>query len=273
MTFDQSEISRFGGRPVDLYKFVSGAQEWLYTTEKAGFTFDGDAYLGRAISHTEPNDSADNPGQIRITLPDDDALVQFFINGVPALPIQVTIFRVHRDAPTDERIMFLGEVSSDDSTLPAGTLVCDPLQGRFVLQVPRGLYQRDQCIWTLGDPDTCGLDLAPFTHTSTVSALNVLGTNWVTVAGAATFGGADPNYFKDGVLVFGEYRAMIESQVGDQVKLMQRIPSLIVTSPVSLIAGDDHHYTTCRDKFNNIARAMVFPNLPLANVWYGRGVA
>ncbi len=273
MAFDLAESSRSGGRPVDLYKFVSGAQEWRYTTESAGFTYASQVYLARAITHSEPNDAADNPGQIRITLPDNDALAQFFINGVPALPIQVTIYQIHRNDPTDERIIFIGEVSSDDSDLPVGTLVCDPIQGRFILGVPRGLFQREQCIWTLGDPNTCGLDLTPFTLANVaVSAVSTVNLGWITVPGAAAFGGSDPIYFKDGVLVFGEYRGMIDAQAGNDIKLMQRIPSLIVGSIVSLIAGDDHRVETCRDKFNNAAQAMVFPAMPFSNPWYGRGI-
>lgn len=273
MSFNSYELSQYDGEPIDCYRFISGAQEWLYTSNATAFALEGGDHAGtfvpNAITHTEPSQGQDSPGQIRITLPANDPLVEFFLNGVPAMPIQVNIYRVHRPEPSAYRIMFMGEVTSDDSDLPVGSFLVDPMIGRFSLKFPRGLYQREQCIWTLGQAGTCDLTLTPFILASTVTA--VTGVR-VTVDGAADFGGDDPDYFSLGVLGFGEYRVHIEKQDGDVMRLQTRIPSLIIGSEVELLAGDDHSLTTCRDKFVNAHRMMAFPNLPLANVWYGRGL-
>lgn len=114
----------------------------------------------------------------------------------------------------------------------------------------------------LGDAE-CGVNLASFTHTGTISA--------VTSRRIFTVSVSQPDgYFDAGICEFTSGNNLgakleIRRHVGSQIELM-----LPVTRPINsgdgvkLIAGCDRTRATCRDKFDNVERGRFFPDMPNA---------
>ncbi len=263
------DVSPSTGKPFYLYRFVQGVNEWFYTSQLRARTYAGDSYLATAITHSEiEGGGADAPGAVTITLPTMTTLAAELQIGADSAPIDVTIFRGHRQAPTTPAAIFMGEIASIEVQDEVSTLQVTPLRAQFDAKIPRGLIQRMQCAWITYEAGTCNVNPATFTFAGTVSAVSGL---QVTVTGAAAFAPTDPSFFALGVLTFGGRKGMIEAQTGDVLTLLTGVPGMIVGSSVSLLAGDDRQPGTCRDKFNNVARYLAFPHMPTTSPFFGQG--
>jgi uncharacterized phage protein (TIGR02218 family) len=117
------------------------------------------------------------------------------------------------------------------------------------------------CRATLGD-SACGVDLGPFTHTATVTAVqqeqsifqvDVVQADGYFKYGKATFTSGN----NDGLSV------EIKDNAGARITLMLPIRSPIeVGDDVTLIRGCDKTRATCRDVFGNVIRMRAEPDAP-----------
>lgn len=118
----------------------------------------------------------------------------------------------------------------------------------------------------LGDAE-CGVNLASFTHTGTVSTATSRRVFTVSVSKA-------DDYFSAGLCKFTGGNnlgtvAEIRRNVGTQIELMLPVSRPINPGdPVELIAGCDRTRSTCRNKFNNVIRLRGFPDSPNARKAY-----
>jgi hypothetical protein len=232
-------------------------------------SYEGERFEPLEINHGEiERGSEDNPGAVPVTLPTDSAIGLVLQAGSAPTPISLRISMQQLGDPADPAIIFNGELRGADFQDEICTVQAIPLQSRINVTMPRGRWQRKQCVWNTFDPDTCRVDPAPFTFAGTVSAIDGL---TVTVTGAGAFN-TDPAFFALGVLTKGEYKGMIETQDGDDILLQRMIPGLLVGDSVSLLAGDDRTKETCLVKFNNIERHMAFYQIPTLNPHYGQGL-
>lgn len=117
------------------------------------------------------------------------------------------------------------------------------------------------CRATLGDA-ACGVNLVPFTHTTTVSSVQEPRSIF-------RVGISQPDhYFRFGKATFtsGDNSGLsmeIKDNVGDRIVLALPIRSEIDPGDgVTLIIGDDKTRATCRDVFNNALRFRGEPDLP-----------
>lgn len=267
--YRELEKSSFQGKPGEIYHFFRGSEDWCYTSGKRNIVFEGNTFIPTSIERTDPQSGgSDAVGQITITMPTDTALGLALKAGAPASSVQIKIIRYHRPHLSSPAVIFIGEVATTEFQGDVAVLTCDPPTAQLSLPIPRGLIQKEHCVWSTYDPVTCKVNPATFTFNGNVSAINGL---WVTVPGAAAFN-ADPNFFTFGVLSRGEHKGMIEEQDGDSVRLIELLPSLIVTDAVSLLAGDDRTLETCRIKFGNQLRRLAFRDAPVTNPFYGRGL-
>lgn len=272
-TYASYESSEELGSPAFIYKFVQGANEWFYSgTEQ--LTFEGNTYLAVPITHGSfGQGGGDNPGNVEIELPTATALGFLFQQGTPEGTVDVTIYEFHRGAGLAPIIRFLGEVQSGRFEGENGTLICAPWASLMDFQVPRGTMHKDMCTWITYDPLTCKVSASSFTFAGTVSAISTNG-RVVTVPGATAFvptvtgGAADPRMFWKGVLTKGGRRMMIVEQSGDDMILLERMPGLVVSDAVELLAGDDLSAQTCRDRFKNAGRRLAHPKMPSVSPWY-----
>ena len=263
------EKSRDKGKPRYFYHFFRGTEDWYYTDFRIPQSYNGDAYLPLEIIHGEiERGSDDNPGAVEVTLPKDSAVGVVLQEGSAPTPISLRISMMQALDAADPAIIFNGELRGADITEATCVVQAVPLQSRINVIMPRGRWQRKQCVWNTYDPDTCGVSKTGFSFNGTVSAIDGL---TITVTGAAAFNAAT-DFFALGVMSFGEYKGMIEKQDGDNLLLQHAIPGLIVGSSVNLLAGDDRTKETCLIKFNNISRHMGFSQIPTTNPHYGQGL-
>lgn len=274
--YREFEKSPFQGKPGEIYHFFRGSEDWCYTSGKRNIVFEGNTFIPTSIKRTDPQSGgSDAVGQITVTMPTDTALGLALKAGAPASSVQLRIIRYHRPHLSSPAIIFVGEVASTDCQGDVAVLTCDPPTAQLTLPIPRGLIQKEHCVWSFTDPFTCKVNPATFTFNGSVSVIDGL---WVTVPGAQDFGfTAVPgieftDFFTFGVLTRGEHKGMIEEQDGDSVRLIEILPSLVVGDAVSLLAGDDRTLQTCRNKFGNQLRRLAFRDAPVTNPFYGRGL-
>jgi uncharacterized phage protein (TIGR02218 family) len=107
----------------------------------------------------------------------------------------------------------------------------------------------------------CGVDPDAFATAGTVGAIAADG---VTLTISAASGQAD-GYYTAGMLKFGSEYGFIRSHVGSTIVLFRAVPSLAVSSSVTLYAGCDRSLQTCTDKFGNTENFLGFPFIPDRN--------
>lgn len=128
-------------------------------------------------------------------------------------------------------------------------------------QLPRNVFQ-PSCIHTLYDAD-CGLNKNDFSYGTTVSFANL---NWIQTPMGSVH---PPGTWNLGKLQFttgvnaGQWytiKAYAEGQIA-LFKAMVSVPN--PGDSLVLYLGCDLQRTTCKNKFNNIARFRAFPNIPV----------
>lgn len=268
MTRRDVEKSRAQGRPRYFYHFFRSVEDWYYTSYRTVLAYNGQAYLPLEINHNEiVGGGEDRPGLVEVTLPTDSDLGLILQAGSAPSSISLRIAMQHANMLDDPAIIFNGELRGTQITDDLCVVTAVPLQSRLSMVMPRGLFERRQCVWNTYTPE-CGVDPALFTFAGTVAGIDGL---IVSVTGASAFN-ADPAFFTLGVLTKGEYRGMIERQDGDEMTLQHAIPGLIVGDAVTLLAGDDRTKETCLNKFDDIERHMSFYLIPVQNPHYGQGL-
>jgi len=269
MTRRDIDASLAQGRPRYFYHFFRKTEDWFYTSFRTPVAYWGHTYEPLEITHGEiESGGEDRPGSVDITFPTDSVLGLILQEGSAPTQISVQISLSYEDVLDDPAIIFNGELRgtsiTDDQCVVSAVL----LQSRMSMAMPRGLWQRQQCIWNTYTPGRCGVNPAAFTHSGLVTDIDGL---VVSVAGTAAFN-PDPAFFALGVMTKGERKGMIERQDGDDLILQHTMHGLIVGDTVSLLAGEDRTKETCLNKFNNIARHFAFSEMPIENPHYGQGL-
>lgn len=272
-TYRELERSLFKGRPIEVYHFFRGTEDWFYTSSKFTVIFESETYTPLEITRGQIDyGGEDRPGALPITFPTDTDLGLLLQAGSVASPVSVRVTRIQSDAATDPAIIFLGELGGADVDGENVTVQCWPFTARMDLTVPQGLFQRDQCQWNTYDPNTCKVDKATYTFEGEVTEIDGLN---VTVDGALDFDpgtGTRSDMFSLGIIQKGEQQGMIDLQMGNIVRLIELLPTLVVGDMVQLVAGDDRSMATCRDKFANAPRRLAFAHMPVLNPFYGQGL-
>ncbi len=253
MTYDTYASSVESNRPVELYVFTQGADEFLYTDQPADVVLSGLTYSAEAISRGRLEETRDSAvtNQVEITMPSSNSFVSRFKEYTPASRATISIRRYQRaDTSVEVVTVFEGLVASVRFKEEGRVAVakCVPVVQAESRPIPRQSYQ-NACNHVLGD-SLCKVDLtdARWRLAATVTAFDSA-TNTATVAGASSFGS---DWWVGGVMEVGggDDHRLILSQSGDDVTLLLPFPETIVGSTVVLLAGCDHSITTCDTKFN-----------------------
>lgn len=271
MAFNEIEISEYGGRPLEFFKFTAGGVVYRYTSGVASITLatgdsekDG-AYTAVPIALGELEHARD-VGQLRVEIrvARDNPVAQLFKSAPPDSAVAVKIFKQHQG---DSEVInwFSGSVLTCEKRESEAVLSCQPV----VAQIARlGLRQRWQPQCNLETYSArCGVDIDDFTDSVTVAAID---GNVLTLTGLPSH--PDGWYNGGYVRTSDGTRRFIESHVGDEVTLILDIEGLEVGDTLDIIAGDDHLHTTCRDKFDNIINFFGFFTTPGRNPWTQGGL-
>lgn len=263
MTYETHEISTEDGSPVEIYSFSFGNQFYRFTSASEAQVVDGDTYIPASISRKDiPLGSEDRGEYLEVVLPSRHAIVQQYVNIVPAQKVTLTIRRRHRfDVDEQWIVVFKGVVRSAAFTLDghAAKLAVMPLSGAFSRQIPRFMFSA-LCNNVLYD-SLCGVDKESFKHTGEVTAST---GNELTVDG---LDGEDDGWAAGGYVEFGaDYRLVLE-HTGAVVRLLLPFATDPMGSEVKVYAGCNHSVIDpggC-PKFNNVPNFGGYAWVPITN--------
>lgn len=260
MTYQASETSQYGSKPVELYRFTRGLSIWTYTTADTAITYSGEIYAPVAMKRgaLPQNDEKDN-SVLDLYLDPALDIVSQFISGATPTPTNLVVIRRHRDEAvvSEQAVIFDGQVGVVEFTEAETHFICVPIQKALGRKVPRILYQTT-CNNMLYD-QFCGVNPALFTFAGHISAMvgRVL-----TVPEAA----AKPDgYYNGGFVTDGSTFAFIQTHVGTQLLLLATSPLILVGDLITTTAGCDRNQATCVAKFNNLDNFMGWPYIPDKN--------
>lgn len=269
-TFDTYESSVEESRPVELYLFTLGTQEFAYTSSEGSVTVGATVYQEEAIERGSITKSAqEQDGILKITVPSTNEFASPYITTVPAVPATVSIFRRQRDATTGTLnvLQFQGDVLSvsfpGDGT--RAEISARSIEGKVGSPLPRMTYQ-GICNNFLGDRN-CLVNMSDHDYIGTVASAvgNVIS---LTGAGTATNVNGQVINFVGGYCTptgINEYR-MIIAQSADSLTLHLPFSVDVTGAQVQAFAGCDHNVDgDCKNVFNNVSEYIGYHAVPTRN--------
>jgi uncharacterized phage protein (TIGR02218 family) len=170
-------------------------------------------------------------------------------------------------ADTSQRVLMrkgsLGEVRR------AGHVFSAEVRGlAHYLNQPKGRLYQYTCDARLGDT-RCGVALSSATHSALATITTVTSLRLVAVTGLAAF---STDWFSRGLATFlsgantglaVEIRRHSKTSTATTLELWQQLPRMpTVGDTLTVTAGCDKHFRTCREKFNNASAFRGFPHMP-----------
>lgn len=260
MAYNTIEISNEGGKPVALYRFQYGASEWLYTTNDEDLILGDDVYTATVIADEGVTQGGSDQNDLQITIAANTPVPALFRAGQPTGKIWLTVRRYHLgDAITETPLLWIGTIVNcvqiDDAT--------EQLSGRSIA----GTYDRNglRLAWGRQCPHPlygigCNLDKAEFAYPYVIATL--------TNSGFTVVDYLDPveGSFSGGFLEWNRLdgsvdRRAIESQVGNDFRIMGSTYGLEVGSEVTIYPGCARDTATCK-LFGNLKNYGGFPHMP-----------
>ncbi len=259
MTFVANETSLEGGKPVELYRFSFGIDEFLFTSAQTDFVVGvpnpiAGTYQATPISRTrikqESNEQTING--IQVIVPADNPVAVQYLPNVPDQIAEFTLHQIHRDDVDDEtRQVFRGSVQSVNFLKNGreAAMQISPLTKVRNRVIPRHTYQNG-CNHHLYD-SRCKLLESTFEVFFTITAVS---GSVITVpgAGAHTVGAASGDVFLSGRVQIDTATRLVIGQSGDDLTLLLPFNTDPLGETVRCLPGCRLRYTIdCEDKFSN----------------------
>lgn len=271
MTYDALEKSTFGGKPVELYKFTSGATIWRFTDGDVDVAVGPETYsAGWPISRTEPEMSDETTrSALKVHVARDFPIALMFASGAPLEPIWLSLYRKHI-GDSETILIWQGRVRGVSWKASKGeaTIECDPVEKVLGKGGFRQTYG-PHCHKRLYSA-RCGISEANF---KTDAVITEILNNGFTLK-APEIASKPNSYFRLGEIYFPALsaRALVLEHVGDYVTLRAPISGLAVGAKGHLVAGCNHVWKNadgswgdCRSKFNNTDNFGGWPYVPTKN--------
>ncbi len=260
MSFDATEKSAYGASPVELYEFTCGTTTWRSTSSDQDFYWAGHGtFYAEVISRGEvDNSDEDTQGSIEVSVLANHAVAVLFTPKLPAHPVMLTLYRLHRTDVDAEIIQsWQGEIASVTFSGSTAKLTGIPVSRVFRRPIPPNTFQ-SQCNWVLFSPQ-CGLAKATYKVTATLAAV---GTHTIT---ATAFGAHADGYFNGGWVedAAGETHWIV-GHVGNVLTLMTSFGSIAVGASVYAYPGCNRTIAACA-VFGNLQHHCGFSLTPNTN--------
>lgn len=251
-SFDTLESGTEGSRPIEVYRFTLGSQEFFYSSSEDTITFGGDDYLPESIGRESIEIGQDaRTKALDITVLATNPFALKYVSIVPGEKATCIITRLQRDeSPTfaTQPKIFRGvvqDVRYDDNG-EVSIIRVQSGEAKASQSIPRFTYMA-MCNHALYDGG-CKVAAGSFQHTGNVSAES---GNTITIAGASASGLDFVGGFcrPDGVSDF----RLIRAQSGDVMTLFLPFAVPVLSTNVSAFAGCDHILTSdCAIVFDNV---------------------
>jgi len=263
MSYEDSEVSVHGGKPIELYKFEGTYADFFYTSGPVPVAFLGDVYLPITIkrSDVKAGTQEDDGLDLTIEMPVSVQMVKTYAFSTAPPRLDLTVYRYHRGAPGDYVPYWRGPVNNIKVTGGMASLRSpSALASALVGSIPNVYYQTP-CNHNLFDA-RCGVVEGDYTVETTATAV---AGRVITVASVGAF---------TGKLLGGELRnsagerRMIMLQDGLDLTVNFPFADLSPTDDVWLVTGCDHAHTgDCLNTYDNQVRFGGFPFLTNENVF------
>lgn len=269
MTYASFESSVDASRPVEIYRFVLGTEEFLYTSAEDTITNAGDDFTAEAISRSElAIGKEERKRVVTVEVPALNPLAQRYIDTPPGERCTLSIFRFQRDdGGTPETILiYKGSILTvqfpdDSSTAKISLQSIEAATGR---EIPRYTYQLP-CNHILYDA-LCKVDSGLFNHSGIVT---VVSGNDITVAGAGASGFDFTGGYCRPTAGSPDFR-LITGHTGDVLTLLLPFEVNPLSGNVQAFAGCDHLLDgDCSLVFNNEPEYGGFYFVPNRNIFSG----
>ena len=262
--------SRFGGRPVELYKFTYGPRSqdvYLYTDAEAPITYMGETYSPMTIQRgATSNTGTLDKTTLEVTLPHVAKVPQMFRVYPPSATVGLSILQGQLGDPDNQFVaVWVGRVVSVAFEGIEAKLSCEPISTSFRRSGLRRNYQY-MCPHVLYGPQCKASKVAA---TSSVSIYAVAGRS-------VTLTAMLPNAVKyaGGMLEWTTPTGSVEARTVLQVGTSDGRTVLTLTGlPVKLTAGMTgsvvlgcgHTLAACKSEHNNAPNYGGDPWIPLKN--------
>lgn len=311
MTYTEIEQSVEQGNPIELFHFKAEGQNWRYTSTDQhifieGFAANPDAdpdnifevydnqnvFISVPIQRSEIEQTNDiSKSDLQINMARNVPIAERLITKMPENVMSLTIYRSHvvaSELTGDELEYYFNDAagtlyeSSNPVTIWKGRVISFSFKGDeltincesvYTSLKRYGLLSKYQYIcrhalYSQG-PGRCNVNKEAFKFESTVTAIDGLD---ITVENASS---KENGWFVGGFVYFGSYTyRYVTGHNGDVIRLNKSLPYDIEEGiSITMYAGCDHSFTTCRDKFNNLLNYGGFPHIPLTNPFSDLGNA
>lgn len=276
MAVNDYEQSTERGQPVELYKFIFGANvgnEYRYTNAETDITFDGDVYTALPTERDQiATKGRGDSREISIEVPKSSAVSELFRIFPPGRVVNVIIYQGHIPNPDDPLdwsadtnfgVIWTGRVLEASRKNNTTVLSCENSEAGMKRVGLRRHYQWACPLVLYGA--RCKADKAAATRAATVAAISgnsvTLDPGWE--------GGNTARDFLGGLFEWDsslgrEYRTIIGAS-GDTLKLNATTSELAVSDAVDVILGCPHTLAGCRDIHDNAVNYGGQPWIPLKN--------
>jgi len=241
---------------VELFKFTSNLNNWLYNNGTTNITFGGEVYEGIAIERSEIEVQVDK-AELTIKMPYDKPPANLFKSIYPFnLNIQIIDYE-------SGITIWVGKVLSCSINLDKGEaeLKCITSQILFENNIPNRTYSIP-CSWDLYSPE-CGVLSSNYVLTLNVDELTVSGTQ----ISHPSIGNYADGWFTMGYVELQFEYNFITKHVGDTITILYPLQTLDENNIIKIYAGCDKKLSTCKNKFNNSPNFGGFPFIPKTNFY------
>ncbi len=282
MSFLTQEESVEDAQPIELFRFSNLEDTFTYTSGQQDVVFQAETYTPNAITRgSDDVQTLDSKRQVVVKMPVDDPFVVRYIATLPATQDTFQLFRLHStDTPTPEvQEIFCGKVTNVAisgnealvNILSFGSILARPIPQQT---------SRNLCNHILYD-SRCQVVDTQFSMGVTVTAISSDGVT-ITVSGGSNIIldtslelsaqlTADAAFFNGGLLERGVLERRMAREVLDvggniaTVVILIPFATVSVGGSLTLFAGCDHQFPTCRVKFANQRQYGGFPYVPRKN--------
>lgn len=270
MAYSTIEISNQGGKPIALYEFKYGNTYWRYCTDDEdriiGLDENGQParWIALAITDEGVTQGGSDQNDLQITTQANHPVAALFRNTQPSGKVWLVVRRWHIGDPDNERpLLWSGTVINavvvDKATVQ---MACRSLGGSYDRNGLRLAWGRmcPHVLYGTGCNNNGSNDKEDHAYPRTIATLT--GTNFTCTAHSEP----DEGSFTGGFVEFTRedgsvQRYGIESQSGNDFRVLGSTDGLAVGSEVTLYPGCPRNTTACK-AFNNLPNYGGFPHLP-----------
>lgn len=236
MSYDSQEISAASGRPIEIFDFTRGTQEWLFTSSNGDKTVSSKVYASAAIIRPEISHGAElNRAGLKLTVPRDFPIAVLFRAGIPAETINLRIRQYH-EGDGALAVIWTGRVMNVARVGEIAEIVCEPLFTSVRATGLRRRYQKN-CPHVLYG-NKCGVNKNTFKLTTAVTSVSGL------TVSASGLSAQPDGWWEGGYIEWSPSAGVFERQfimghTGGSITLMTQPIGLAASAALTVYPGCD----------------------------------